>query len=193
MKEIAEWSVIALTTLSTLMIIGMIFIEFEAIDTTLLAGIIAFVGAVFGGLITLKGVKKSIDHSNKIEKYKVLIAQHQATVSIIKMFEIARGEVWKMCDLVHAPYKDCNEMFRDSLSKNNGILDTAILSTDIVYEALYSLFEYIDGEYGLFITDENIGSNEFLYERLNSNMSKCLKVLEIERRRLKNEIAENQQ
>lgn len=60
MKEVTEWSVFIITLLLSLMIFGMVVIEFEALDTTIVAGIIAFIGAVLGGGITLVGVQKTI-------------------------------------------------------------------------------------------------------------------------------------
>lgn len=199
-----EWEVIVLNNSSSslflifisVLILNMLLIFFglyssffDVTDTTLIAGIIAFFGAVIGGYITLLGVRKTIDHNNKIEKYKIFIAQHQAIVATIRLFAKAQGRMWEMWSLTHEPYKECNAMFREELNRSSGILDTATLASERVYQSLYNFNEFIDIEYGFYLTDEKMPEDTELYERLGTLTGNCMKILEEERKRLRQEIA----
>lgn len=70
MREMKDLYVLIITTLMTLLIMGMVLIEFETLDTTLVAGIIAFWGAIIGGSITLIGVNKTIKDGRRRDKIK---------------------------------------------------------------------------------------------------------------------------
>lgn len=63
-KIIFEWVIIIWTILLVLLVTGWIMIEFYSWKDTIVAAIIAFVGAIIGGSITLIGVNNTIK-SNK--------------------------------------------------------------------------------------------------------------------------------
>jgi len=72
-KEIFEWAILIWASLLVLLITGWVMIEFYDWKDTIVAAIIAFVGAVIGGSITLIGVNRTIRESRRkdeIEKIK---------------------------------------------------------------------------------------------------------------------------
>lgn len=71
MSEMKDLYVLIITTLMALLIMGIVLIEFEILDTTLVAGIVAFCGAIIGGSITLIGVNKTIKDGRERDKRKV--------------------------------------------------------------------------------------------------------------------------
>ncbi len=118
MKEISELTVITITALTTLLIMGMVLIEFKTLDTTLLAGIIAFVGAVIGGSITLIGVNKTIENNNlskKINDAPIKLEKIAYNIRFLK-------ELWKNfnflgMDIFQKPndtYKMAEKLIRES-------------------------------------------------------------------------------
>lgn len=56
---------------------------FNVKDYTLIAGIIAFIGAIIGGYITLMGVRQTIEASVKIE-YKSKIPDKVQSIYMVK-------------------------------------------------------------------------------------------------------------
>lgn len=56
------------TSLLVLLVSGWCVKEFFNWDTTIIGAIIAFIGAIFGGLITLLGVRYTIDNNNLLEE-----------------------------------------------------------------------------------------------------------------------------
>lgn len=143
MKEIAEWFVIALTSLISLIIFGMVFIEFGAIDTTLVAGIIAFVGAIIGGFLTLLGVRKTIKNGNEIESYKILVEQYQASLKATRMFIDATNALIKNYNECKGSYNELLEKLIEKFNKVEGILDSATLSTDFVYNSIAEYYDFL--------------------------------------------------
>ncbi|WP_042472838.1 GlsB/YeaQ/YmgE family stress response membrane protein [Bacillus ndiopicus] len=69
-NEFAGWLIIIWTTLLVLLLIGWIMHEFYKWDMTIVAAIIAFVGAVIGGSITLIGVNKTIKDGRERDRRK---------------------------------------------------------------------------------------------------------------------------
>ncbi|MDD1504261.1 hypothetical protein PVA17_16065 [Lysinibacillus sp. CNPSo 3705] len=67
-KEIFEWAILIWTSLLVLLITGWIMIEFYDWKDSIVAAIIAFVGAIIGGTITLIGVNKTLKDSQQKEK-----------------------------------------------------------------------------------------------------------------------------
>lgn len=63
-----EGFILIWTSLLVVLIAGWCLKEFFKWDTTIIGGIIAFVGAIIGGAITLQGVRKTIDNNNLHEE-----------------------------------------------------------------------------------------------------------------------------
>ena len=69
MKRIGyEGFILIWTSLLVTIIAGWCLKEFFKWDTTIIAGVIAFVGAIIGGAITLLGVRKTLDNNNLHEE-----------------------------------------------------------------------------------------------------------------------------
>lgn len=150
---------------------------------TIIAGCIGFVGAILGGLITLFGVKITINHNNEKEQHKTLIKQHQTLLKIILTIEDLKtqgGILWNY----HAHYRDCNHMFRDSLI--NSLLELSLESTELVYEKVYEFYEYIDYQHGFFARDLELSQDiEELYLFNEKKCNELIGDLKIESKRIR--------
>ena len=182
-KGIFEWAILIWTSLLVLLITGWIMIEFYNWKDTIVAAIIAFVGAIIGGLLTLFGVKITINHNNEKELHKTLIKQHQTLLKIILTFEELKtqgGILWNY----HAPYRDCNQMFRDSLI--NSLLALSLDTTELVYGKVYEFFEYIDYQHGFYVLDLELSDDiEELYLLNEKKCNALIGALKIESNRIR--------
>lgn len=71
------YTCLAITSIAALIVGITIFVKSEILDTTLAAGFLGFIGAIIGGLITLVGVKRTIQENRKINNQeKYLIANY---------------------------------------------------------------------------------------------------------------------
>lgn len=144
MKEIAEWSVIALTTLTTLLTIGLVLLEFETIDTTLLAGIIAFVGAIIGGMITLIGVKRTIESNRLIENQKKIKEELMFLYPLQREVEEIHEYNWFEYNDNHAPYEEILNYVQKRLSIKSKLYDYAQRGSLEVYAELIKIKDFYD-------------------------------------------------
>ncbi|GAB0167466.1 hypothetical protein LSPCS325_09030 [Lysinibacillus sp. CTST325] len=83
-KWVFEWAILIWTSLLVLLITGWVMIEFYDWKDTIVAAIIAFVGAVIGGSITLIGVNLTIHNSRLDAKRK------EAKLEYIKLHQLSK-------------------------------------------------------------------------------------------------------
>lgn len=143
-KEIAEWSVMALTTLTTLLTIGLVLLEFEKIDTTLLAGIIAFVGAIIGGFITLIGVKRTIESNRLIENQKKIKEELMFLYPLQREVEEINEYIWFEYNENHASYQEILKYVQKHLSIKRKLYDYAQRGSLEVYAELIKIKDFYD-------------------------------------------------
>jgi len=142
-KEIGELTVIAITALTTLLIMGMVLLEFKTLDTTLLAGIIAFVGAIIGGSITLIGVKMTLENAKEKDELNNLHARKHALDKTIIELSKARDSIYRN-KRQKKSFEGALGGMISSFVHNNGILDNAASSSRKVYGTVLKLDNYID-------------------------------------------------
>lgn len=82
-KGIFEWGILIWTSLLVLLITGWVMIEFYNWKDTIVAAIIAFVGAIIGGAITYLGVVKNLKETKK-ESYLKEIPAKLFNLSIVE-------------------------------------------------------------------------------------------------------------
>ncbi|MGE7922363.1 hypothetical protein ACQKND_04150 [Viridibacillus arvi] len=188
--EIPLYIIITSLVLMDLLIFGGILYKFYNFDSTIIAAIIAFFGAIIGGYITLIGVRSTIEDNNKRDLYKSLIKQHEAIVKTIKLFSAVRGEVWKY-HFDHVPYARCNIMIKEALEITDGIIDTGTRATEKVYDTLVEYNQHIDHEFGLIFQDDSIAPDKDLYHDIERRNNKCMEILVSERTRIQQKIYKN--
>lgn len=92
-KGIFEWAIIIWTILLVFLITGWIMIEFYNWKDTIVAAIIAFVGAIIGGSITLIGVRMTISEAKRKDEVELfenkIFAGEYIIDELSKLLEIA--------------------------------------------------------------------------------------------------------
>lgn len=118
-KRIFEWAILIWTSLLVLLIAGWIMIEFYDWKDTIVAAIIAFVGAIIGGSITLIGVKMSISEARRkddLEKIEEKVFAGEYLIDeLTKLYFIAEQKAFKM-ELI-------NHELQEVQGTDNSILD----------------------------------------------------------------------
>ena len=192
MKEIAEWSVIALTTLTTLLTIGLVLIEFETIDTTLLAGIIAFVGAIIGGMITLIGVKRTIESNRLIENQKKIKEELMFLYPLQREVEEINDYNWFEYNENHAPYQEILKYVQKHLSIKSKLYDYAQRGSLEVYAELIKIKDFYDFmarqlyDYGEIEELSDREAFELIQEKLNGFLKLIRKEIRLKKSEMKN-------
>lgn len=193
MKEITERAVIIITVLTTLLILGMVLIEFEALDTTLLAGIIAFVGAIIGGSITLIGVNKTIEFTRKEENLKKIpdriiiiekiiqkLKNFKSNLEITRRYDITANISNTHENIKHVLWEEA--LIRDAILVSPKVyqqLKNFSVSIDIIHESFFDKYERI------FRDKQSIDEiTDAYYDDSSQNIDNFIEFLENERNHL---------
>ena len=192
-KGIFEWAIIIWTILLVFLITGWIMIEFYNWKDTIVAAIIAFVGAIIGGSLTLIGVNKTIQHNNEKEEQQILMIQYKTLIKSIKSMDVVRNEITES-QLSNVPFSACRQLITEMFDKTGGILDSSVENNEIVYEVIYKLYKYvcsINADYILPIHVKSSNDND-LYNSLYNKIIEVIEILENERVRLRVNINKSQ-
>lgn len=123
---------IALLILNMLLIFfGLYSYFFSVSDYTLIAGIIAFIGAIIGGIITYAGVRLTILN----EKNKETIREAKADfINLHHLLKLVENHTYNMSFMHfedHVPLNELLKDFREALSVEGDIYKTSIQLLDI--------------------------------------------------------------
>lgn len=187
---IIEWEVVNLNnvkssmfiTFISLLILNMLIIFFglysyffEVKDYTLIAGIIAFGGAIIGGSITLIGVQKTIEANHKVEKHKKLNDQLMFLLPLQREIEEISDYIHEEYNLNHMSIKEILKDVLKSLDKKNNLYDYAQKGNLEAYFTLI-LFDQVAFEIYEFGHYRGLTSNETC-ELLQRNINAFLRLL----------------
>lgn len=171
---------ISLLILNMLIIFfGLYSYFFKVKDYTLIAGIIAFGGAIIGGSITLIGVQKTIEANHKVEKHKKLNDQLMFLLPLQREIEEISDYIHEEYNLNHTSIKEILKDVRKSLDKKNNLYDYAQKGNLEAYFTLIDIKELFDQvafeiyEFGHY---RELTSNE-ICELLQKNINAFLKLL----------------
>ncbi|WP_419961853.1 hypothetical protein [Psychrobacillus sp. BM2] len=110
---------------------------------TIIAGVIAFIGAIIGGAITLAGVKMTIDQSNEKEMESKLHLRKHAVDKTMNQLIDAREKLLHRKD-AGEPFEGALGGFLISLKKVEGIIDSAAESSRKVYQSVLNIELFLD-------------------------------------------------
>lgn len=167
-----------------IMYAGLIKMFFD-MNETIIAGVIAFIGAVIGGAITLVGVKMTIDQTNEKEMESKLHLRKHAIDRTMNQLIDAREM------LLHRKYEGESfegavGYFLRSLKEVGGIIDSAAESSRNVYQSVLNIELFLD----------QIRYNQEFYQRpdkekfaiFNNEVSNCLLFLGKQKLEMINEL-----
>lgn len=144
MKRIIEWFILIWTGLLVLLITGWILKEFYGWAIEIVAAIIGFVGAIFGGLITWFGVKATIESNKLIEdkkdKKEQLMYLYPFKREIEKIYDQVSYDVYYNHVKPEDTVRDLYRLFRE----NNNLFDYAQRSGAEIYRKLYEFKDFVD-------------------------------------------------
>ncbi len=109
---------------------------------TIIAGCIGFVGAVLGGLITLIGVKMTINHTKEKEILENLHFRKHALDKTISRLTDAKNVFNEFRREAHL-FEFALSSFLNMIDETDGIIDHAATSSKKVYESIIKLDESI--------------------------------------------------
>lgn len=183
-----ELTFFSLLILNMLLVFCGIFSYFFSVeDYTLIAGIIAFIGAIIGGSITLIGVKMTINSAKEKETLENLHARKHALDKTIDQLIKAREEIYQR--------RRKGDTFDGaigglilSLVKTNGIIDSVALSSRKAYEIVLRFDNHLsklrlDREMREYLDDVK-------YYSLDVEFSKCIDCLKKEKEKIINSLLE---
>lgn len=82
-KKFIEWFILIWNSLLVFLIVGWILIEFYEWKDSIIAAIIAFIGAIFGGAITYIGVNRTLKHRDR----EIFLSDYGEKLMIMDEFE----------------------------------------------------------------------------------------------------------
>lgn len=122
----------SLLTLNMLIIFfGLYSYFFNVKDFTLIAGIIAFVGAIIGGVVTYMGVNLTITNEKNKETIKEAKTDYINLHHLLKLVENHTEEINFMHFEDHVPLDEMLRDFRKALAVDGDIYKTSIQLLDI--------------------------------------------------------------
>lgn len=186
-KEIFEWSILIWTSLLVLLISGWVMIEFYDWKDTIVAAIIAFVGAIIGGSITLIGVKMTINNAKKQEESANLHFRKKALDITINKLSEANDKIYRF-RRQKQEFEGALGGLINSLDNTNGIIDNAVISSKNAYQSIIKLDYFVrklrwEKEY------QNL-HNDYKYYLLDIEIIKCFQELDKERQQILSKILE---
>ncbi len=176
-KGIFEWAILIWTSLLVLLITGWIMMNFYDWKDTIVAAIIAFAGAVIGGLITLMGVNRTIQESRRKEETEQ-IKVDMASLSNLSSFlmNIKQKVIYAKNNTLNP--LDTIKVFVNDLSKYNGEALLWIIDQDVA-EHYRVVFTFIHSKATLFeIFDEINDTPEQFYLTLEMELGGCIATIE---------------
>lgn len=120
-KEIFEWIILAVVFLAALTSICVVFQVSGILDTTLIAGIIAFFGAIIGGILTLVGVRITINNS------RLGLIRTELRQEVMKLYQLER----KLNKLIYDTNFDRFENHMDTFTIVKQLISETDLKSDI--------------------------------------------------------------
>lgn len=185
------WLFFSLLILNMLIIFfGVYSYFFNIKDYTLIAGIIAFFGAVIGGLITLIGVRRTIEANRMTEYLKKIKEELMFLFPLQREVEEISEYIWFEYNESHASFEDILIYIQEQMSIKNKLYDYAQKGDFEIYNELMQLKDKFNN---MAITLNYIGSIEKLSDReaveiIQGDINNFLKIIEKEIQLKKSEL-----
>ncbi|AJK87671.1 MULTISPECIES: hypothetical protein [Lysinibacillus] len=186
-KEIFEWAILIWTSLLVLLITGWVMIEFYDWKDTIVAAIIAFVGAIIGGSITLIGVIRTIEANQLIETKRRLRDELMFLNPLLREIEDLK------VDLLFEVYEnriDTESLIRKvykKFSTEKQLFDYAQRGSLTIYSELISYKNMVDYMMELIYHNDEIEEHAVvklisglrdIEERINQGINNKLKIID---------------
>lgn len=143
-KDIFEWFILAWTTLLVLLISGWILIEFYEWKIEIIVGIIAFVGAVIGGMITWVGVGLTIKSNRSLEIERINKEELMYLYPMQRELEKIEEHIFFEVNENHLTSDEVIRYLYKELSFENKMYDYAQRSSGELYNKLYRIKDEIN-------------------------------------------------
>ncbi len=168
LKGIMQITFFSLLILNMLLIFSGIFSHFFSVkDYTLIAGIIAFIGAIIGGSITLIGVKMTIENEKRRDEIRSIPSKIRAVNDLLDKIK----SVNKVMRVIN--YENKTDEILQVLGDPSELMEKALCINFKIYEETKLLYSIIK-KYPL-----TNSSNKTINQGLNSSSYNILKVYEI--------------
>ncbi|MER2000966.1 MAG: hypothetical protein ABS882_14465 [Lysinibacillus sp.] len=135
-KNVIEWFILIWTGLLVVLISGWICIEFYNLNVEIMAALIAFLGAIIGGFITLFGVRRTINENQKLNFKNRIPEKVVNAEKICRMYNEIYG-IYFLNDLKVLDFNPSQAKERvNNLYKENDAESKALQISPDAYEGL---------------------------------------------------------
>ncbi|MER2119226.1 MAG: hypothetical protein ABS935_03105 [Solibacillus sp.] len=139
-KNIAEWFILIWSSLLVLLVTGWILVEFYEWKDTIIAAIIAFVGAIIGGLITWLGVRITIDNANKIRNLDAIPEKIERINRFYNSLVSIQDVMFVKFEGLNRTYSTANNVLK--YIEQNKLVTESMLISETIYKDFQDLIMY---------------------------------------------------
>lgn len=184
-KGIFELAIIIWTSLLVLLITGWIMIEFYNWNDTIVAAIIAFVGAIIGGSITLIGVKMTIIETRRKDELELIEAKiftgEYLIEELSKLLSISKSSLnsiqWTYGELEEPSPCNVNDAIlkkHTKFSNETSQIYDGIVSSQLIKKLGYSVYKELKELSGKNMIDFEIDEHEFFIKYYDDELIQVL-------------------